>query len=318
MQVPQVEPFLGAIDPFELPVCVNMVLSRALANKTTLHMEAGMLLFGGEPSAVTNRSIGAITSTSGACSLDWRGPMVAHANVGRDILAERCRDVNMADFRHIADMLISYVGPQQEHVPSVPASIYQSRSHTVQGVRINCIGDQVMFNKLRFEQVSFSRADSLFFTDSDCNLREVMDYNPSDNSRVDTTIGIALNIRRCFPHPNWATPHKLDGYHILYANLDAMKLFYCFDFASDARGSHLLMSAVSDNVLGTIMVVRKDKKALSVAHIEALCCHVEALRKMKGKPIPSRASYTKFWANWCEEKRKKGERMFDATSPYDA
>lgn len=98
---------------------------------------------------MSNRSVASITSTKpvGPNSY-WRGHKTAYGTEGLEFDAPPCRDMDMADFRHLVDHLISY-GPMNLGWDPRP-SLVPYTPITLQGVRINCFGDQTKFYRPRF------------------------------------------------------------------------------------------------------------------------------------------------------------------------
>jgi hypothetical protein len=102
-----------------------------------------------------NHSIAGITDIKSGQSYDWRGPIIAYGKVGLGTNQTACKDVDMTDFRHIADYFLSY--------GSNPTSATQQTTGVfVSGVRINCLGDRNMFTKPHFEAVKVPLTDAIF------------------------------------------------------------------------------------------------------------------------------------------------------------
>ncbi|KAI1270664.1 hypothetical protein F5Y18DRAFT_422163 [Xylariaceae sp. FL1019] len=284
-------------------VHTNLMLSRRLrpAEKSAvLHCPNASLY---------NRSVQCITHTGRGVPPypDWCGLIVAHGIDERDE-GLRCRDVNMNDFRHIADTLIAFKAVSM--IPSVPGELLPVTSQDVKGIRINCLGDQVRLNKSPMEQISIYQGARSFYEEH--------------TSHIAARIELPIITQRCYPHPVWATDTNL------YVNQDATYLYLSCD--PDAVLDPLrdifgwaYASQEYQNPVGTVIAVRQDGKPLSVEHMEALCsyCYNDALETL-WQAIPrydgprgsltkeqalsriSKKSFAAFWSQWCEDKREQG------------
>lgn len=151
-QNPKVESLLGLeTPPGYSQVQYNAVLKRTLSNTIHVYYRDDFLVDGSTPS----KSVAAITTTKSGYSYDWRGPIIASGMVGLGIDQTFCKDLDMNDFRHVADYFISY-GHEL-----APANLH-SIGIKVKGVRINCIGDEKMGDKPHFERVEIPLTDPIF------------------------------------------------------------------------------------------------------------------------------------------------------------
>ncbi|KAH8708452.1 hypothetical protein GQ44DRAFT_715367, partial [Phaeosphaeriaceae sp. PMI808] len=82
-----------------LPIMYNQLLERAMDNTVTLCHRDAFLIDGSEP----NSSVAAITRTKAGQYHDWRGPIVVYSNIGSGLDPRACKDMDMNDFRHVAD-----------------------------------------------------------------------------------------------------------------------------------------------------------------------------------------------------------------------
>ncbi|KAI1109964.1 hypothetical protein F5Y14DRAFT_444361 [Nemania sp. NC0429] len=97
-----------------------------------------------------NMSIEAIADVEpGQHYHDWRGPIVAYSRLGEGLDCNFLRDIDMNDFRHIADYLISYGS-------NVPTSETPLSDLKTKSVRINCLGDQRVCMRPHYEAVEVS------------------------------------------------------------------------------------------------------------------------------------------------------------------
>jgi hypothetical protein len=264
-----------------------------------------------------NNSVAAITATKPGQYHDWRGPIVAYGDVGLGINQPECKDLDMNDFRHITDFFLSY---GYKPAPATPQSI----STIVKGVKINCVGDEKMFNKPHFEAVKIPSTDPIF-----------SEHYTSDSAE---RIGLPIFTRRCLPDPKWADDpdNKIFERQIPFNNQDATFLHLCCDPRADwdPRTGTLGWGWAPQpwqKGAGSVVVVRQDKKPLSPLHVEALCnyCRYEILpllshstgeyapEKPMGKDevlaMICRPTFIIYWYKLRGEKDKKGE---DTNVPY--
>ncbi|KAK2781024.1 hypothetical protein FQN52_001915 [Onygenales sp. PD_12] len=316
-QSPEARSFLGS-EPFpkHIPIQYNQVLKRALVHTLNICCRDTFLIDGSK----TNNSIAAITATKLGQYHDWRGPIVAYGRVGLGIDQPKCKDLDMNDFRHITDYFLSY---GYEPAPAAQQSI----GINIKGVKINCIGDQKMFNKPHFEAVEVPSTDPIF--------------SKHDTSDIAKRIGLPIFTRRCPPDPQWAddNDNKIFENQSPFDNQDATFLHLCCDAraAWDPRTGTLGWSWAPQqwqNNVGSAIVVRQDKKPLSPLHVEALCKYCryeirpllahsigeyspeEPMRKDEVLTMICRPTFIIYWYKLLDEKCKEGEDT-SVPSPYD-
>ncbi|GAW14743.1 hypothetical protein ANO14919_069240 [Xylariales sp. No.14919] len=317
-QNPNAKPFLNNDHGHEVIIRYNDVLGKHLSDIVCVSYRDTFLIDGSVP----NNSIASVTATVPASHHDWRGPVIAYGKVGSSFDPERCRDVNMNDFRHITDYLVWYNSDRTSVPMDLPAPLAK-----IKGVKINCLGDQKLFNKPHFEEIDLPATDAIL--------------NDHDTSDIAKRIGLPIFTRRCFPHPNWANVRdsELFGTESPFNNQDATFLHLCCDpNVKDNVAQGVLgwgwASAPWQNSVGSTIVVRQDKKPLSRWHVEALCryCRYDARDWMAhsmgeyapDKPLPKsqvlsmicRPTFSICWYKMCSEKHKQGETV-DAPFPYD-
>ena len=264
-----------------------------------------------------NSSIAGITNTKAGQYHDWRGPIIAFGSVGLGIDQTYCKDLNMTDFRHVADYFLSY-----GHKPT--SSAQQTTNMTVKGVRINCLGDRKMLKKPHFEAVELSSTDP--------------NFSEHDTSDIAERIGLPIFTWRCPPHSKWADGQNNGIFEKQspFNNQDATFLHLCcvpeaeFDLHTGIMGwgwaSHRWQHRV-----GSTIVVRQDKKPLSPLHAEALCnyCRHEIrplLAHSIGEYSPEepmskdavlamicRPTFVIYWYKLLDGKHESGD---DASAPY--
>jgi hypothetical protein len=179
--------------------------------------------------------------------------------VGLGIDQTASKDLDMNDFRHITDYFLSY-----DYKPT-PAT-QQPTDINVKGVRINCIGDMRAVSEPHFETVEVSSTDPIF--------------TEHDTSDIAQRIGLPIFTRRCPPNPRRENDKdsKVFEHESLFNNQDAKFLHLCCDLKAefDLRTGTLGWGWASkqwQNSVGSIIVVRQDRKPLSPLHVEALCVY---------------------------------------------
>ncbi|KAN0069023.1 zinc finger mynd-type protein [Elaphomyces granulatus] len=312
-QCPDYEPLLGSDTLLnDITIQYNPVLKRKLSNTIYVSHRDTFLGDGSKP----NKSIAAITDTKPGQYYDWRGPIIAYGMQGLGIDQIYCRDLDMNDFRHITDYFLWY-----HYIPG-PAT-----QQSVKGVKINCIGDQKMSNKPNFEAVEIPLTDPIFST--------------HDTSDIAKRIGLPIFTRRCLPDPKWANHQdsKIFEHQIPFNNQDATFLHLCCDPKADFN---LHMGTLGwgwasqqwQNSVGSVIVVREDKKPLFPLHVEALCKYCryeirpllghcngeyapeEPMEKNAVLPMICRPTFIIYWYKLLAEKHKEGEDT-SVPSPYD-
>lgn len=171
-QAPETDTIIGndALEKNE-PIQYNSRLKRSLSNTIFISYRDTFLIDGSH----SNKSIASITATQPGEYHDWRGPIVVHARLGEGLDQPACKDIDLVDFRHVADYFLSY-----GYIPPKAQA-------KVKGVRINCVGDVKMFKRPPFEQVEVPTTDVIF--------------TMHDTSDIANRIGIPILTRRCPPDP---------------------------------------------------------------------------------------------------------------------
>lgn len=313
-QSPNNKPLLGC-DAFlrDISIQYNPVLRRNLSDTIYVSYRDTFLIDGSKP----NKSIVAITATKPGQYYAWRGPIMAYGMKGVGSEQIDCRDLDMNDFRHVTDYFLSYC-----YKPA-PAP-QQSIGARVKGVKINCIGDQKMFNKPHFEAVEIPLTDPIF--------------SKHDISDIATRIGLAIFTQRCPPNPKWANDqdNKIFEHQSPFHNPDATFLHLCCDPKADFNPHTGTLgwgraSAQWQNSVGSAIVVRQDKKPLFPLHVEALCkyCRYEIhpllghsigeyarekpMEKDAVLPMICRPTFIIYCYKLLDEKGNEGE---DTSAPY--
>ena len=288
------------------PVLHNPVLGRTLTDAINICYGDAFLIDGSRP----NQSIAAITTIKPGQYRDWRGPVLTYGGEGLSYDPHNCRDIDMNDFRHIADYLTN-----SGHKPEV-----------IKGVRINCRGDQNILNKPHFETVEVPETDPVFLG------------NHHGVSDIASRIGLPIFTRRYQPDSRWKNSRGDAGGSFMN-NADATFLHLSCDpndgLDQSARTLGWGWAPMEwQPPSGSVLVVRQDRKPLHPLHAEALCkyCRYEIrplLAHSIGEYAPDeplekdavlrmicRPTFSILWYKLLEEKHRNGEDA-DADFPYN-
>ncbi|CAH0396254.1 unnamed protein product [Bemisia tabaci] len=239
-----------------------------------------------------NKCIASITALRPGAYTQWLGPIVAYGMVGHAMDPRVIRDLTMADFKHITDYFISYR--------------YGTQVSLVKGVRINCDGDRELCKRPPFEAVEVS--PDILFSDQ-------------DTSSIAERMGLPIFVRKYSPDPKWEADPSA------YGNSNATFLHMCCDPKSEWWGWAPLHWRTQ---VGSVFVIRQDKKPLLPLHVEALCHYCREFlqpafedslggsgpeNEPSKKHVLSMINKSKFlyqWGNFLSERNCK-----DVPSPYD-
>lgn len=280
--IPAAKSFLGTGSPVgNVTPDYDGILDRELGMSFHILYREHFLNNGSE----NNKSIAKICATTVKWWYPYRGPhIVFGANVDSQVGSgddtddgagaisvdgsEEClkegsdnRDLDMNDFAHIANFYITH-----EQSQSVKQ---QLKRVEISGVRINCIGDQRMLEKPVFEKVKISSIHPIF--------------TRHDSSDIADRDGLAIYTQRLPFDPKW----KNDRRNAIFnkdpcGNVPATHLHICLDPEAEMEPNGQLGWGMPPRQwqvdVGSVLVVRQDKKPLSTFDIEALCkyCQCEA------------------------------------------
>lgn len=174
-----------------MPVQVDNILERRLPYTIEVCYRDGFLVDG----SARNSSVAAILSTFPGASYDWRGPIYGVVKQGSDLDPLMCRDMDMADFRYMADYFISYGLPQAKVKNGV-----RGQDQVVKGVMINCVGDRTILGKPQFQAIDVAVSDPIF--DSRHELR--------DTSDIADRVEMPIFSRKCPPDLRWVSRDSKD------------------------------------------------------------------------------------------------------------
>lgn len=248
-----------------------------------------------------NRSV--LAATQGLSAYRHCGPIVITPTNGHDL--------TLRDYKHIVDFLSCYdTGIVMLWIYLKGHSMYMTRNRgtgqlglpngRMQGVRINWSGDQSLLNLTDLSSLSVPKCHLLGDLPPEKERDMVRDVDfyrasltwreqPHNSSGVipvlSSLLGILLSVWKVRPSPEWA---EKANPAVSYENSSAMKLFdlELRQKSKDDSSSSISSTSAStkrattswfDHV-GSLIVVRLDRKDLSVQHVEALCAFAEGER----------------------------------------
>ncbi|KAI0400890.1 hypothetical protein F4802DRAFT_469005 [Xylaria palmicola] len=129
-----------------------------------------------------NKSVARVTATGPGQYFNWHGNAIVYGSDQPLYRLGKLKDLDMNDFRHITDCLLS--NSSNLALPTPPSSDLPS----IKAVRINCLGDQVALSRPPFEQVEISVNHPIFTV--------------HDTSDIAEWVGMAIYTRRCAPDPS--------------------------------------------------------------------------------------------------------------------
>lgn len=252
-QIPDKEPFLG-------PSAASTWIDYSVALKRNLE---DFIYLGYSDTAVrdganSNGSIASIAATKPGYHYDWRGPVIAWGTLGQDLESSACRDLDMNDFRHITDFLLWY------HYKPLPKSA-KPIAEKIMGVRINCAGDQETLNRPCFERVEITATDLVF--------------TKHETSDIADRIGLPIFTRRYPSDSRWSEGRD---HGPRFNNQFATLLHLSCDPKAECEPPSMGWGWAPEQWqygVGSVLVVRQDKKPLLPFDVEALCmyCRDEVL-----------------------------------------
>lgn len=299
----------GDTFPRHEPIQYNPRLEKTLPNTIFITYRDTFLIDGSRP----NRSVASIHATQPGEYHSWSGPIIAYAKEGTSFDPPVCRDFDTIDFRHLADFFLSYGYTP----PKAQASVQR-----VKGVRINCLGDVKMLKRPHFEEIELPTTDAIFTNHY--------------TSGIADRIGIPILTQKCPPDPKWANSEDamFEGWSH-FNNQDATFLHQCCDPGAKGNPSTGSLgwgwcSMPWQKRVGSVIVVRKDKKPLLPMHMEALANYCqkeirpllahsigeyhteEPIKKDHVLRIICRPMFVIYWNRFTEERKD-----YTTPSPYD-
>ena len=214
----------------------NTLRSRSLTKTIVVYNRDTYLVDGSKP----NQSV--IAMTRGAIEHDLRGPLLAMAiRKGRPSDPVSYRDLEIGDVRDIVDFFIT---------------AYANES--VKGVRVNCNADVEVLALKKYQQVKISRKSQIF---------------DGKGPGIPRRVGLPVLTYKLNPDPAWK-----DGPGAGYENQEATCLHFNDNPIHDEKASMINdMLAWGfgprswQESVGSVLVVREDRKDLAMSDAEALC-----------------------------------------------
>lgn len=200
--------------------------------------------------AEVNQSIQAITHQTPA--QEWRGSIVVTASeAGKPTFY---RDIHMKDIRNAVDFFA--VSRGSILTPDLPG--YHLMRYQTRGVRVNCDGDIKLFSK-KYVEVEVPKDHPAFSTKA---------------APISDLVRMPVHAWVYPPHPWWenheeGSPYKNESAMFLREILDSVQIDGC------------VPSPLDPNV-GSILVVRRDKKDITAKEVAALCDYCQF--KLNPKP----------------------------------
>ncbi|KAJ6262935.1 zinc finger mynd-type protein [Drechslerella dactyloides] len=198
----------------------------------------------------------------------------------------------------------------------------------VHGVRINCLGDRMALKRPHYETFELEEKDEIF--------------TKHETSDILDRIGLPIFTRRLPANKTWEeeSDQRVFGGWSPWNNREATFLHLCLDLTAvvDRKTGSMGYGWAPkqwQSKVGSIVVVRQDKKPLSPIQIEAICRYcLENVQPLVGhslgeyapeKPLDKelvlkmicRATFVIFWTRFVAMKIKEGSNL-DTVSPYNA
>ncbi|KAH0556756.1 hypothetical protein GP486_005453 [Trichoglossum hirsutum] len=196
--------------------------------------------------------------TRGKMLHDWRGPIVILSEPGTAIDPRIYQDITLSDLRIAVDYFLTYGDYSIENLVAGARSVsLASRpgGAKVQGVRINCLGDQKVFGAKQYVAAAVPRDHPVFL---------------STPTGISTYMGPPLLMRKYPPHRAWKDDKNMRPYP--YQNQAATFMNLNADVNSQEWGRAPLHW---QNEVGSMMVVHKDGKDLTPHQVEALAYYCQ-------------------------------------------
>ena len=273
---PDVSDLLSEVRPVEMKDCIilhrNVLRNFSLNDTVRVYFREAYLRDGSS----SNQSLPAITKDQHFH--DWRGPMVVIPSRGITLDPEGCKDATLADLRCAADYFTAYGAGEAEKGP-------HSQGYCVEGVRISCVGDMVTHGVPKFSALrvpmdhpmvricahvepSHHRIH-LFFA-----LRVSMEhpmFGIQTSIPISKTLEMPLLAHQLRPDVAWKdyrTCSERFGHSSPYENIPTTFLHMKTDPDISWWGWAPMRW---QNDVGSVIVVRQDRKPLVPKHIDALC-----------------------------------------------
>ncbi|EOD51178.1 putative zinc finger mynd-type protein [Neofusicoccum parvum UCRNP2] len=253
----------------------NEVLDRIITGRIRFQYRDSFLSDGSK----LNRAIVALSNESARVRYDWRGPIMAFGMGGHGLDQRICRDLNPVDFRHLVDYFRTYTidsddeedSDETENEYGEPKTSRLSKK--VMGVKINCEGDQKVFGAPPFEEVEVPLLHPIFHN--------------HDTSDIAALLELPILTAKYPPNKAWveASPEDLrTRFECYYPFVNQAATFLHLTATKAAKDDPKSTWGWApmrwQSKVGSVLVVRQDRKPLLPLHAEALSkyCQFHASR----------------------------------------
>jgi hypothetical protein len=265
---PEYRKFLGDDDPYSQRIVVDAKLKAANPDLRRFALEHTVVLYIREAAlkdgSLPNKCV--VSMMKGKHKFNWKGPLVIFSQPGTKSDPLVYQDVIPADLRVVTDLFLCYgdgVGknegitlgpPGLDGLKQLYPSLYKD-SNTIYGVDISSKGDQEILNKVKFIPAEISPTHPIF--------------NDTKPTSISTHMGLPLLVRKYGNLPrswiekgNQLNINPFENRTALFLNLNADPKGGSWGYADTLEWD---LCGV-----GTVLVVRADKKAISEEQVEAL------------------------------------------------
>jgi hypothetical protein len=192
-----------------------------------------------------------VETTRGAVSHSWSGPIVVMRQPSLAYDPRFYSDITLADLRTAIDYFIAY---GNESV--VDSTFARSSRPKVDGVKINCFGDQDVFGAEKYTAVAVPKDHQVFFSPRQPHILKLLE--------------VPILVRKYPPDRLWKNDRHRNRYP--YDNQAATFLHLDANPKSESWG---WAPREWQNDVGSVIVVRADRKPISPKQVEALCYYCQ-------------------------------------------
>lgn len=230
----EVRSFLGPDNPFpqRSPVQRKTVRERDLPNTLKIIYRDTFLFDGSK----TNESV--VAATQEAVSHTWMGPVIAMKLNGLGADPRSHMDIDLNDYRDVVDYFTSYRNAGS-----------RTSGPIVKGVKISCRGEQTTFGTAKYVAVDVPKDHPVF---------------NSPIAPMSELVGLPVRARKYPADRRWRDNTVSD----VFENQAVTFLHQTTDVTSSAWGWAPFQW---QNEIGSVLVVRSDKKDITTHLVEALC-----------------------------------------------
>ncbi|KAF8857640.1 hypothetical protein BDZ45DRAFT_787734 [Acephala macrosclerotiorum] len=296
--------YSGILGPNEsgsfVPITTNLEHKFPLDHTVTVYHRSN---FFWDDRSQTNLAI--FEFTQGEHKFDWRGPIAVFSRNGI-ANASGLRDITLADLRSFQNFLVNYgEGLEKSHRygglrivelwdPALWEGImlrFMSKdAKMVKGVKISCLGDMKVLGKKQYTSTAIPPNHPIFFNE---NEGEDLDEPPAP-TQISVRMDVPLLIRRCALDLEWKgryTNAQDFARALDPTNEPAALLTTIVDVGSKLWGCNKDHENINSMyVSGSVIIVRQDKKDISVEQVRALADYIKqhvkpAIEKQKAQEL---------------------------------